>query len=702
MDDNTRSPWASQVPTLVNRGLEHNVYSEESRRDSSEDCITQKRSSTDCPIKDHPSKKGTQSKDSSTTEEWISSTEWGCVDIDGIDWRPGFKARFPKIGFAGLIVVILATGAAVSVLVKSDKQRVDDWPFKSCPAQPNVLLNVANQIQNLGLFTLISQGVAIAWWRRALHGTTLSNLHRNHAYSYSFLSILTYFKHFNLIALAGLMAKFAVIDSTLFQTATKTAMTLEKGYTQANMKGWIETRWIAGAGGIPREEGTIQTIDTAWAGILDAYNEKVADGRVQDSPMDKASFFGCPFQHECSGHIKGLGFAYNCSTKTEHIDYGQQQPHQGGIATSYPLWDARFDTAWANRTRQHASINLEMLYVDSRAGPDKNSCPGTLTRRSCEIRPALVQYPITITIPSEEELKSKNILTHIKFFNDNSTWPVGTTLDDVEQIDDVEILEYTNLVEHFNQTSTVGGLAYIMNHLYGSSVNLTLHNDAWGIISHGASVQTMFPTHMHTPYSDRCWYNINKADRDDPAVEILRKLNMLSFVAGLYIKGAPSINATHRALAGMSSQNFTASVSGLIEEYQTSFRYMYGALGATFVTVLLVLPAYWGFWQLGRKVTLGPLEISQAFGAPILAPDRMKAYHGNFKQVLKDVGKRKVQYGQLKGAPPGQMGLREPEKVADPKARQRWEISGQKEKRLIGLSAVFAGLVGASAGHSHS
>ncbi|KAI4944621.1 hypothetical protein J4E91_008625 [Alternaria rosae] len=89
---------------------------------------------------------------------------------------------------------------------------------------------------------------------------------------------------------------------------------------------------------------------------------------------------------------------------------------------------------------------------------------------------------------------------------------------------------------------------------------------------------------------------------------------------------------------------------------------------------MLVLPVYWGFWQLGRKVTLGPLEISQAFGAPIITPDKMKAYHGDLDQVFEDVGDRRVQYGQLKDAPPGQMGLAEPERVVVPKASHRWRV----------------------------
>jgi hypothetical protein len=50
-------------------------------------------------------------------------------EFDGIDWRPGFKYQFPWIGFAGLVVILVATAGAVAILVSSNKQRVKDWPF---------------------------------------------------------------------------------------------------------------------------------------------------------------------------------------------------------------------------------------------------------------------------------------------------------------------------------------------------------------------------------------------------------------------------------------------------------------------------------------------------------------------------------------------------------------------------------------------
>lgn len=621
---------------------------------------------------------------------------------DGIDWAPGVGPQFPWIGFSGLMTMIVATGLAVAILGSSNKKLVKEWPIHDFPVQPNVLLNIANQVQNLGLITLIAQGLAIAWWRKALRGSSLSTLHRNHAYSYSFYAIITSGRHFNFLALAALMTKFAVIDSTLFQKATKTIITQKVNYSTADVTGWIQTQWQPNKGGIPGEGGTTKTVDASWASVLEAYNGKIANGKVHDLLESKASFFNCPYRQECSGPMKGMGFAFNCTTGVEDTDYGlQQQSQQGGNFSTYPLWQVNFTSQYATKDNPSANVQLSMVYVDSKAGNQSGSCPGTMIRRTCTIQPAIVEYPVTVMMPSQEELKGKNIVTHIKFYNDTLDWPLGAPLQN-EQIDEIKVLEYANLNESINQVSTIGALTYVFNNLYSSSANLTYDNN-WNIQSRGSQAQTLFYADDDSGDHNSCVYTIEKPGRDDPAIEMLRKINTLSFVAALYLNGAPTVDVQNRGGTGpgkfnLTSQTIRTTLTGIVEEYDTDFAYVGGALAATFVTLLLVLPVYWGFWELGRKVTLGPLEISHAFNAPIIAPDQTKNHHGDFDRVLNDVGKRRVQYGQLLGAPPGQMGLAEPHKVVTPDARRKGRVLDSKSNRRIAMGAAIGGAAAAAIG----
>ena len=81
---------------------------------------------------------------------------------------------------------------------------------------------------------------------------------------------------------------------------------------------------------------------------------------------------------------------------------------------------------------------------------------------------------------------------------------------------------------------------------------------------------------------------------------------------------------------------------------------MAGALVSTFVCVLFVLPMYWEFWQLGRKLALSPLEIAAAFRSPLV--DAGKDIDG----ILQEAGKKQVQFGHLvSGAASGRLGVAE-------------------------------------------
>jgi hypothetical protein len=80
---------------------------------------------------------------------------------------------------------------------------------------------------------------------------------------------------------------------------------------------------------------------------------------------------------------------------------------------------------------------------------------------------------------------------------------------------------------------------------------------------------------------------------------------------------------------------------------------MIGALATMVFCILCVLPSYWGFWQLGRKVTLGPIEIASALGAPVLQQPHTRA--GDVDILLKEVGGRQVRYGEVDET--GRLGL---------------------------------------------
>jgi hypothetical protein len=64
--------------------------------------------------------------------------------------------------------------------------------------------------------------------------------------------------------------------------------------------------------------------------------------------------------------------------------------------------------------------------------------------------------------------------------------------------------------------------------------------------------------------------------------------------------------------------------------YRTDWRFVGAAAAVGLLCGVLggVLPLFWGWWQLGRAVSLNPLDVARAFGAPLLlAP--AAAVHGD-------------------------------------------------------------------------
>ena len=85
---------------------------------------------------------------------------------------------------------------------------------------------------------------------------------------------------------------------------------------------------------------------------------------------------------------------------------------------------------------------------------------------------------------------------------------------------------------------------------------------------------------------------------------------------------------------------------------------MIGAVISSFICVLCVLPAYWGFWQLGRKCNLSPFEIAAAFRSPMVDAG------GDIDAIIKETGHKEVQFGHIvTGDAAGRLAVAEPEYV---------------------------------------
>lgn len=83
-----------------------------------------------------------------------------------------------------------------------------------------------------------------------------------------------------------------------------------------------------------------------------------------------------------------------------------------------------------------------------------------------------------------------------------------------------------------------------------------------------------------------------------------------------------------------------------IAVYRSNFKIMAFAVILNLLGVMSILPLFWGWWQLERKTSFSPLEIANAFEAPLL-----REVHGNAtqSQIRNRVGQKKVKYNEKCG-----------------------------------------------------
>lgn len=79
--------------------------------------------------------------------------------------------------------------------------------------------------------------------------------------------------------------------------------------------------------------------------------------------------------------------------------------------------------------------------------------------------------------------------------------------------------------------------------------------------------------------------------------------------------------------------------------YITDFRYMIAAVVLSIASVVAVGLTFYGWWELGRTVSLSPLEIAKAFDAPLLSQVGSNLDLSRTKN-LGAIGAEKIQYGE--------------------------------------------------------
>lgn len=487
----------------------------------------------------------------------------------GVTQNARYDAR-SRYKLPSLIILLLSTlvaciAAAIVILVTSHEDAVTIWRV-----QPSVWLSILAAIYTIALSSLFSTGVAVIWWRCIAHGTTLERLHYIYAGSTPKDLVAAFF--------AGSYAKKAAIASLLvFSTKLMVGPLLQCSTRQQLHEAARHIPMTAElASEIP--DGWFDTGDPLGANALQTSQDTFFGRNVttRNSPRHV-----CPNNGTCRAHVKGAGLNLSNTTSSSSLNL--------------------LDPANINQTLFSISLSMDdgvpglpVLYLKSRfVSAIASNCVATVTTETYGMIPATMSYPVTIQ-------------------------GRALTPDIPAVIDNPAIL--SNYSKAANATTVLRGFMRVFQSTYTTEARLELPQEGkpatYTAAKYDDSISfsrdmfldtSVFPGSGHpdnvVQYCPLLWHS--------PTKHVLGQILEFNFRAS---RSVASLRDDQH-----DRQNFTALYTGEELQHVTEFKWLAGSVTVMVLGMTAALLLSWGWWQLGRHVTLSPIETGKAFGAPILA-----------------------------------------------------------------------------------
>lgn len=296
-----------------------------------------------------------------------------------------------------------------------------------------------------------------------------------------------------------------------------------------------------------------------------------------------------------------------------------------GVAGSVPDGP----TAWINNTDY---IIMEVVHTVSEEDLSDHvgsGCPSILKRKTCRLRAAVVNYPIELSQRGDMETWTACIGPDPYNYTADPLTSYGFNESEKQQ-NYFAVRKTLNLSDFpyavlspdntYYGNSTFGGLALGLQTYIGGSAHLSKVDNTTSYTIHQNGSAQSYLTNL--PVKGSCTYNYSdplEGGRDlvgtstigpgskfiDPG--LIEKINSIMFGLATDVSSLdPNNNYTKLDW-------YPASIYADTVHFETNFWYMSGAAISTIVCVLLVLPSYYGFWQLDHRMSLGPFEITAAF-----------------------------------------------------------------------------------------
>lgn len=516
----------------------------------------------------------------------------------------------PWLAFFCIFILLGSIVVSIAIIASSNNRPVKSWKI-----QPAVWLSIMSSIFTLTLEALVAMGLAICWWRSVAHGTTLKRLH----YISGGSNIL------NLVpaVIAGADTRKVALTVAVIALSKFASGPLLQRSTHAKISD-VETD-------VAMKMHIAQQLPDGFYGSQDVSNSNgifLLQSWYFNDTLETLpdSGFSCKGNGTCSVNIPAAGLNYGCDSTTQTLNLLDPQNLDTIVFNI---------STYMNYDFGQPMLFLSTMYLSSVDG----SCMGTITTDTCNIIPATVEYPIsiqntTISLNYDNLLTNRSVVSNYTSPGDKANLPYDTP------------------------SGPLTGL----NALMGTYLETTAVLVSPRIYDRNNSISDLFFDNFQpelTPYArDNCGLRW-----DSPTDYIISQIFTFMFLSAFQA----GLNESYFSNSDL--QNFTAHFSGSELHYHSNFRFLAAAIVVMILGLLGVLILLWGWWELGRPVTLSPLETAKAFGAPILLG---AGHEKEVSGILDEVGEERVAHdgdeliwnGTMYAARPWQLGqvpsVREP------------------------------------------
>lgn len=178
----------------------------------------------------------------------------------------------------------------------------------------------------------------------------------------------------------------------------------------------------------------------------------------------------------------------------------------------------------------------------------------------------------------------------------------------------------------------IGGFEYAMSYLFTSTATYNFGGAVSDLRLEGSLANDMYIDANRTDVS------AYKNTYNDPMDRMLEAIREIAFRAALRA-GRDETNKTVTA----AEQEVPYSGRGFDSVYKTNRTLMVIAALLNVVSLSVVAATFYGWWNLGREVSMNPLEIAKAFNAPAL---NHVGSNMAIQKIVKDVNNVPIRYGE--------------------------------------------------------